>query len=123
MDPAPRRQPSFDAESEAYSLFRRGVGLLRERHPAQAAMLLGKALHNDLQPAALSLRPMLRQVLEVGEDFGALGGVVSGSGPTCAFVARDEEHALDIAVALTASGVCRTVRRATGPVVGARVTG
>jgi 4-diphosphocytidyl-2-C-methyl-D-erythritol kinase len=76
-----------------------------------------------LQPAALSLRPMLRQVLEVGEDFGALGGVVSGSGPTCAFVARDEEHALDIAVALTASGVCRTVRRATGPVVGARVTG
>lgn len=85
------------------------------------AMLLGKALYNDLQPAALSLRPALRQVLDVGEDYGALGGIVSGSGPTCAFVARDEEHALDIAVALTASGVCRTVRRAVGPVVGARV--
>ena len=76
------------------------------------AVLLGKAIHNDLQAAALSLRPALRQVLEVGEDFGALGGLVSGSGPTCAFIARDEEHALDIAVALTASGVCRTVRRA-----------
>ena len=86
-------------------------------------VLLGKALHNDLQPAAISLRPALGQVLEVGEDFGALGGLVSGSGPTCAFVARDEEHALDLAVALSASGVCRTVRRAAGPVVGARVIG
>ncbi len=86
-------------------------------------VLLGKAVHNDLQAAAVSLRPQLLQVLEVGEDLGALGGLVSGSGPTCAFVARDEEHALDIAVALTASGVCRSVRRASGPVAGARVTG
>lgn len=86
-------------------------------------VLLGKALYNDLQPAALSLRPALRQVLEVGEDYGALGGLVSGSGPTCAFVARDDEHALDLAVALTASGVCRTVKRAVGPVPGARVVG
>jgi 4-diphosphocytidyl-2-C-methyl-D-erythritol kinase len=97
--------------------------MLMQAVRAGDAVLLGKALHNDLQAAATSLRPMLRQVLEVGEDFGALGGLVSGSGPTCAFVARDEEHALDIAVALTASGVCRTVRRAVGPVVGARVTG
>jgi 4-diphosphocytidyl-2-C-methyl-D-erythritol kinase len=97
--------------------------MLMQAVRAGDAILLGKALHNDLQPAALSLRPALRQVLEVGEDFGALGGLVSGSGPTCAFVARDEEHALDVAVALTASGVCRTVRRAQGPVVGARVSG
>ena len=97
--------------------------MLMQAVRAGDAVLLGKSLHNDLQPAALALRPALRQVLEVGEDFGALGGLVSGSGPTCAFVARDDEHALDIAVALTASGVCRTVRRALGPVVGARVTG
>lgn len=97
--------------------------MLMQAVRAGDAVLLGKALHNDLQPAALSLRPQLRQVLEVAEDFGALGGLVSGSGPTCAFVARDEEHALDIAVALTAAGVCRTVRRAIGPVAGARVTG
>jgi 4-diphosphocytidyl-2-C-methyl-D-erythritol kinase len=96
--------------------------MLMQAVRAGDAVLLGKAVHNDLQAAALSLRPALRQVLEVGEDFGALGGLVSGSGPTCAFIARDEEHALDIAVALTASGVCRTVRRALGPVVGARVT-
>jgi 4-diphosphocytidyl-2-C-methyl-D-erythritol kinase len=86
-------------------------------------VLLGKCLHNDLQAAAISLRPSLSQVLEVGDDLGALGGLVSGSGPTCAFVARDEEHALDIAVALTASGVCRTVKRAAGPVPGAKVVG
>lgn len=87
------------------------------------AVLLGKALHNDLQEAALSLRPQLRQVLEVGDDYGALGGIVSGSGPTCAFITRDEEQSLDLAVALTTAGVCRTVKRATGAVPGARIVG
>ena len=85
------------------------------------AVALGRALHNDLQQAALSLRPSLSQILAVGEEYGALGGLVSGSGPTCAFLARDDEHAVDLAVAFTASGVCRTVKRATGPVPGARV--
>jgi 4-diphosphocytidyl-2-C-methyl-D-erythritol kinase len=85
------------------------------------AVQLGAALENDLEPAALSLRPQLRFTLEVGQEFGALGAVVSGSGPTCAFLARDGEHALDLAVALSAAGVCRTVRRADGPAAGARV--
>lgn len=84
-------------------------------------LLLGKALHNDLQPAALSLRPGLRQVLEVGDDYGALGGIVSGSGPTCAFLVAGEEQALDLAVALTASGFCRSAKRAVGAVPGARI--
>jgi len=82
---------------------------------------LGPALCNDLQAAAVSLRPALRQVLEVGTDYGALGAVVSGSGPTCAFLVRDDAHALDLTVALSASGVCRTVLRGHGPVPGARV--
>ncbi len=85
------------------------------------AAALGRSLHNDLQGAAVSLRPHLAQVLSIGEEYGALGGVVSGSGPTCAFLARDDEHAVDLAVAFTASGVCRTVKRAMGPVPGARV--
>jgi 4-diphosphocytidyl-2-C-methyl-D-erythritol kinase len=85
------------------------------------AEALGKALHNDLQGPAVSLRPHLAQVLSIGEEYGALGGVVSGSGPTCAFLARDDEHAVDLAVAFTASGVCRTVKRANGPVPGARI--
>lgn len=97
--------------------------MLMQAVRAGDAVLLGKALHNDLQPAALALRPALARVLEAGEDLGALGGLVSGSGPTCAFVARDDEHALDLAVALSGAGVCRTVRRASGPVPGARVVG
>lgn len=82
---------------------------------------LGAAVSNDLQRAALSLRPGLAMVLEVGSEYGALGSLVSGSGPTCAFLARDPEHALDLAVALTSSGACRTVKRVTGPVAGAKV--
>ena len=85
------------------------------------AFALGATLQNDLQAAAISLRPVLSQVLEVGEGYGALGAVVSGSGPTCAFLVADEEQALDIAVSLTSAGVCRTVRRATGAVPGARI--
>jgi 4-diphosphocytidyl-2-C-methyl-D-erythritol kinase len=83
-------------------------------------VLVGRELSNDLQRAAVSLRPQLAMTLDVGEEYGALASVVSGSGPTCAFLARDEEHALDLAVALTSSGTCRTVRRAFGPVAGAR---
>lgn len=82
---------------------------------------VGKHLNNDLQAAAIRLRPSLDLVLETGRDFGALGALVSGSGPSCAFLARDDEHALDLAVALSGSGLCRAVRRAHGPVHGARV--
>jgi len=82
---------------------------------------LGKALSNDLQAAACSLRPALRLVLDVGRDYGALGGIVSGSGPTVAFLVADEEKSLDLTVALSASGVVAGVVRASGPVPGARV--
>jgi 4-diphosphocytidyl-2-C-methyl-D-erythritol kinase len=85
------------------------------------AVALGKALSNDLQNAALSLKPALRLVLEVGRDYGALGSIVSGSGPTVAFLVEDEEKALDLTVALSSSGVVAGVVRATGPVPGARV--
>lgn len=82
---------------------------------------LGRAMVNELEPAALALRPELRKTLAAGRDAGALGGVVSGSGPTCVFLARDAEHALDLAVALSATGVCRTVKRVLGPVAGAQL--
>ena len=84
---------------------------------------LGAALHNDLQKAACSLRPSLRETLETGTQAGALGSLVSGSGPSVVFLARSPEHAIDIAVALSATGTCRSVRRAHGPVAGARVVG
>ena len=85
------------------------------------AEAVGKSLHNDLQAPACSLRPALSLVLEVGRDYGALGALVSGSGPTVAFLVADEEAGLDLAVALTASGVVGSVARASGPVHGARV--
>jgi 4-diphosphocytidyl-2-C-methyl-D-erythritol kinase len=83
--------------------------------------LLARGLSNDLEPAALNLQPRLRAVLQTGLEYGALGALVSGSGPTCAFLVGDESAAVDLSVSLSAEGVCRAVRRATGPVVGARV--
>ena len=85
------------------------------------AASLGRALSNDLQPAALSLQPRLEEVLRAGMDNGALGGIVSGSGPTVAFLVLDTEGSLDLAVALTALGVAPSVKRAVGPVRGAHI--
>ena len=85
------------------------------------AKALGKALSNELQSAASSLRPALRLVLDVGVDYGALGGIVSGSGPTVAFLVTDDEHAMDLTVALSSSGVVSSVVRASGPTNGARI--
>ena len=85
------------------------------------AKALGKALTNELQPAACSLRPALRLVLDVGVDYGALGGIVSGSGPTVAFLVSDDEHAMDLTVALSSSRVVSSVVRASGPTNGARI--
>ncbi|HZZ53210.1 MAG TPA: 4-(cytidine 5'-diphospho)-2-C-methyl-D-erythritol kinase [Trebonia sp.] len=82
---------------------------------------LGRSLSNDLQAPAISLFPALRKTLDVGLESGALGALVSGSGPTCLFLARDASHATDLAVALSGAGVCRTVTRASGPVPGATV--
>ncbi|MGB7818939.1 MAG: 4-(cytidine 5'-diphospho)-2-C-methyl-D-erythritol kinase [Ornithinibacter sp.] len=82
---------------------------------------LAPQLANDLQDAAISLLPDLGGVLSSGMEYGALAGIVSGSGPTVAFLVEDNEAGLDLAVALTASGVARDVRRASGPVHGAHV--
>jgi 4-diphosphocytidyl-2-C-methyl-D-erythritol kinase len=82
---------------------------------------LGRALRNDLQSPALHLRPNLARVLDAGRELGAAGGIVSGSGPTVALLAPTPGEAIRIASALAGYDVCRTVRRASGPVPGARV--
>jgi 4-diphosphocytidyl-2-C-methyl-D-erythritol kinase len=84
------------------------------------AEAVGRELTNDLQAAALSLRPQLQQTVDVGAEYAALGCLVSGSGPTVAFLVADPEKALDLTVALSASGLCRAVHRVSGPVHGAR---
>lgn len=88
---------------------------LRSGDPAA----LAAALHNDLQAAALSLRPELGDLLELGERNGALAGIVSGSGPTIAFLAADLDAALSLQIALSAGR--HTALRATGPAPGARL--
>ncbi|WP_371661930.1 4-(cytidine 5'-diphospho)-2-C-methyl-D-erythritol kinase [Streptomyces sp. NBC_00280] len=82
---------------------------------------LAASVSNDLQPAALSLFPALADTLAAGRTAGALAALVSGSGPTTAFLARDAEAARQVERALSASGTCRAVRVASGPVPGARV--
>jgi 4-diphosphocytidyl-2-C-methyl-D-erythritol kinase len=85
------------------------------------AKALGAALANDLQPAALALRPSLARTLNAGRDLGAIGALVSGSGPTCAFLAETDEDAADLAAALDGAGVAEQIVRAQGPVPGATV--
>ncbi|MEU0664449.1 4-(cytidine 5'-diphospho)-2-C-methyl-D-erythritol kinase [Streptomyces lavendulocolor] len=92
--------------------------LLEALRTGDTALLAG-ALVNDLQPAALSLRPSLAGTLAAGTAAGALAGLVSGSGPTTAFLVKDEEAARTVADALLASGTCRTARVATSPAAGA----
>jgi 4-diphosphocytidyl-2-C-methyl-D-erythritol kinase len=83
------------------------------------AVQLAEAMHNDLQAPVLALRPDLASCLELGERNGALAGIVSGSGPTLAFLAEDVDAALSLQVALSASG--HLAHRVTGPVNGARL--
>ena len=85
------------------------------------AARVGSRLSNDLQPAAVSLFPALRKTLAAGLELGALGALVAGSGPTCVFLTASAERALDLAVAMSGAGVCRSVARVTGPVPGAAV--
>jgi 4-diphosphocytidyl-2-C-methyl-D-erythritol kinase len=75
--------------------------LLRALATGDAA-LLGASLRNDLEPAALSLRPDLHEVLATGRAGGdgvpgALGALVSGSGPTTVFLCADGDHARRLA--------------------------
>lgn len=84
---------------------------------------LAAQLRNDLQQAAIELRPELGDVIEAGLHFGALAGIVSGSGPTVAFLVADTESSIDLAVALAATRTVSETFRATGPVPGASVRG
>jgi 4-diphosphocytidyl-2-C-methyl-D-erythritol kinase len=100
---------------------------LDDPEPLLAALAAGDAeelaplLGNDLQAAAISLDPGLRRTLHAGTEAGALAGIVSGSGPTCAFLCSTAAAAVDVGTQLAGAGVCRTVRVASGPVQGARV--
>lgn len=87
------------------------------------AVALAAAVSNDLQAAAVSLRPSLAATLAAGTEAGALAAMVSGSGPTTAFLVAGEAEAEKVAEALRTSGTCRAVRVTSGPAPGATVSG
>ena len=107
-------QDIFPAESQP-SVDTNVLQALRAGDPR----MLGETLYNDLQAPALHLEPTLTTVLEIGEENGALAGIVSGSGPTVAFLAADLDEALELQIALSAARL--SVVRVTGPVHGARI--
>ncbi len=119
--------PKVFAELDRLRAAGRAASQLDSAEPVLAALAAGDPhrlaplLGNDLQAAAISLRPTLRRTLRAGVEAGALAGVVSGSGPTCAFLCSSADAASDVAVELAAVGVGRAVRVASGPVPGARV--
>lgn len=82
---------------------------------------VAEVLHNDLQDAAVSLMPQLIDVVESGLELGAAGALVSGSGPTVAFLVTSPAQALDLAVGLAARGPAGQIHRAIGPVPGAQI--
>ena len=55
--------------------------------------ILTPHLINDMTPAAIALYPEIVDTLEMGLAIGARAAMVSGSGPTCVFLATDSAHA------------------------------
>lgn len=118
--------------AEAYATFDALIGaaapiepevdldLMRALRAGDAAGV-GAALSNDLQDAALELEPGLAETLAVAQDAGALGVVVSGSGPTVAVLAAGHRHALGLGAKIMSAGVADDVVLATGPAPGAQV--
>lgn len=106
----------FPGAPERPAPARRAVAALNAGSPTALAV----ALHNDLEPAALDLRPDLVGVLDRGQAEGALRGVVSGSGPTCAFLCDSADEARAVASGMRGAGH-DVVLVANGAVAGAHV--
>ena len=81
---------------------------------------LAAAMRNDLEAAAIDLRPELGELLAAGEAAGALRGMISGSGPTCVFLCHDRVAADRVRSTLLEAGQDQALV-ALGPVSGAHV--
>jgi 4-diphosphocytidyl-2-C-methyl-D-erythritol kinase len=83
---------------------------------------VGEGLVNELEPAALALRPELATPLGAGREAGAFGSMVSGSGPTTVFLCADAEHAREVRDQVCAATGSAVGFVASGPVAGAKVS-
>lgn len=79
---------------------------------------LSRLLVNDMEAAAVSLRPQLASLMHAGLEEGALAAHVSGSGPTILFLVGDKPHAMSLARRLRMRGGARSVHISEGPVAG-----
>ncbi|THV41928.1 4-(cytidine 5'-diphospho)-2-C-methyl-D-erythritol kinase [Glycomyces buryatensis] len=79
---------------------------------------LSRLLVNDMEAAAVSLRPQLASLMHGGLEEGALAAHVSGSGPTVLFLASDVKHAMALARRMRMRGGAKSVHIANGPVPG-----
>ncbi len=112
-----------------FDLLSTGLGLgdpeipdeLMEALRAHDLEKLALSLHNDLEPAAMRLRPDLSDVLATGIEETAIGALLSGSGPSCLFLCSGREHAQQVAHATALRWTIGPVTVARGPVPGARV--
>jgi 4-diphosphocytidyl-2-C-methyl-D-erythritol kinase len=76
---------------------------------------IAASLHNDLEPAAFDLLPGLAASKQRLLDAGALGAIMSGSGPTMLGLCRDEEHAGRVARSVRTAFAHLEVARAPVP--------
>lgn len=78
-------------------------------------------LRNDLAAAAIDLRPDLADTLALGREHGALAAMLSGSGPTCAFLAASEDEAIELSARLAAEPGVLGAKRVSAPAGGAKL--
>lgn len=123
----PKVFAQFDAQREAEAAQqkeRKRAGstddLLRALHSGDPRDL-APLLVNDLQAPAISLLPSLRETLAAAKEAEALASIVSGSGPTIAMLCRDEEHAIDVATAVSVAGKASATMTTTSPAGHARI--
>ena len=92
------------------------TALLKALKSGAPATEIAPLIHNDLQEAALHLRPELAGILDLGLKCDALAAVISGSGPTIALLARGIDDAAAIASRMRTFGYDATqVQSPTGP--------
>jgi 4-diphosphocytidyl-2-C-methyl-D-erythritol kinase len=94
---------------------------LRRAWGTAPSQLLVAALVNDLEEASMDLLPHIRLGIQAGKAAGALASLMAGAGSTCAFLARDQEHARSLTAKLEEENLFRDVLRVVGPVEGIRV--
>jgi 4-diphosphocytidyl-2-C-methyl-D-erythritol kinase len=93
------------------------VDVARSGDPAA----FGETLVNSLHPTVFRLYDGLAGLLGFAESHGAVAGIVSGTGPTCAILALDANHATQLARELARSNLCRHASVVTGPVAGPEI--